>query len=39
MTLFIKFNLILVLVYSVALVPAGYVSHGLQQRNAREAVI
>jgi protein-histidine pros-kinase len=39
MSLFVKFNLILVLVFSVALVPAGYLSHNLLQKNARTQVI
>jgi HAMP domain-containing protein len=39
MSLFVKFNLILVLVFSFALVPAGYVSQRLLQRNARQQVI
>ncbi len=39
MSLFVKFNLILVLVFSFALVPAGYVSQRLFQRNARQQVI
>jgi len=39
MSLFVKFNLILVLVFSIALVPAGYISHNLLQQNARTQVI
>jgi HAMP domain-containing protein len=38
MSLFVKFNLILVLVFSFALVPVGYVSQRLLQRNARQQV-
>jgi protein-histidine pros-kinase len=39
MSLFVKFNLILILVFSVALVPAGYLSYNLLQKNARTQVI
>ena len=39
MSLFVKFNLILILVFSVALVPAGYLSYDLLQKNARTQVI
>ncbi len=39
MSLFVKFNLILVLVFSVALVPAGYISYNLLRSNARAQVI
>ncbi len=39
MSLFVKFNLILVLVFSIALVPAGYISQNLLQQNARTQVI
>jgi len=39
MTLFVKFNLILALVFALALVPAGYISYGLLQSSARDQVI
>ncbi len=39
MSLFVKFNLILVLVFSVALVPAALLSDRLLERNARTQVI
>lgn len=39
MSLFIKFNLILILVFAVALVPAGYISSSLLQKNARTQII
>ena len=39
MSLFVKFNLILMLVFSVALAPAGYISYNLLQKNARTQVI
>ena len=39
MSLFVKFNLILILVFGVALVPAGYLSNQLLQTNARTQVI
>jgi protein-histidine pros-kinase len=39
MSLFVKFNLILILVFSVALGPAGYLSYNLLQKNARTQVI
>jgi HAMP domain-containing protein len=39
MSLFVKFNLILILVFSLALVPAGYLSYNLLQKNARTQVI
>jgi protein-histidine pros-kinase len=39
MSLFVKFNLILVLVFAVALVPAAYISNSLLQKNAKTQVI
>src|SRR5512143_495419 len=39
MSLFIKFNLILILVFAVALVPAGYISNSLLQKNARTQIV
>ena len=39
MSLFVKFNLILILVFAVALVPAGYISNGLLQKNARTQIV
>ena len=39
MSLFVKFNLILIAVFAIALVPAGWLSHGLLQRNARAQVV
>ena len=39
MSLFVKFNLILALVFALALVPAGLLANGLLQRNAREQVV
>jgi len=39
MSLLVKFNLILVLVFAVALVPAGYITNGLLHRNARAQVV
>lgn len=39
MSLFVKFNLILVLVFSVALVPVGYIAQNLLQKNARQEVV
>ncbi len=39
MSLFAKFNLILVLVFAVALVPAAYLSHSLLQANARAQTV
>ena len=39
MSLLVKFNLILVLVFSAALVPAGILSYSLLQRNARTQVV
>ena len=39
MSLFVKFNLILILVFAVALVPAGYLSNQLLQTNARTQVV
>jgi len=39
MSLFVKFNLILALVFSAALVPAGSISYGLLRRNARTQVV
>ena len=39
MSLFIKFNLILILVFAVALVPAAYLSNDLLQSNARTQIV
>lgn len=39
MSLFIKFNLILILVFAVALVPAAYLSNELLRGNARTQII
>lgn len=39
MKLLTKFNLALVVVFSLAMVPAGWVSHALLQRSARQQVI
>jgi HAMP domain-containing protein len=39
MTLLTKFNLALVVVFSLAMVPAGYISHALLQQSARTQVI
>jgi protein-histidine pros-kinase len=39
MSLFLKFNLILILVFAVALVPAGYISNSLLQKNARTQIV
>lgn len=39
MSLLVKFNLILVLVFAIALVPAGYISYDLLHRNARTQVV
>lgn len=39
MSLFVKFNLILILVFAVALVPAAYLSNQLLQTNARTQVV
>jgi protein-histidine pros-kinase len=39
MSLLVKFNLILLLVFAVALVPAGYFSNELLQRNARRQIV
>jgi len=39
MSLFAKFNLILILVFAVALVPAGYISNDLLQKNARTQIV
>ncbi len=39
MSLFMKFNLILILVFAVALVPAGYISNSLLQKNARTQIV
>ena len=38
MSLLVKFNLILILVFSVSLVPAGFISYNLLQKNARTQV-
>jgi HAMP domain-containing protein len=38
-SLLTKFNLVLILVFSLALVPAGYISNRLMQRSARAQVI
>jgi HAMP domain-containing protein len=38
MSLLAKFNLILILVFSISLIPAGYVSYNLLQNNARTQV-
>ena len=39
MSLFLKFNLILILVFAVALVLAGYISNSLLQKNARTQIV
>ncbi|HQR46303.1 MAG TPA: DUF3365 domain-containing protein [Thermoanaerobaculia bacterium] len=39
MSLLVKFNVILVLVFALALVPAGWLSHDLLQKSARTQVI
>jgi len=39
MSLFVKFNLILILVFAVALGPAGYISNSLLQKNARTQIV
>jgi protein-histidine pros-kinase len=39
MSLFVKFNFILILVFALALVPAGLLANGLLQRSAREQVV
>ncbi len=39
MSLFVKFNLILALVFSAALVPVGSISYSLLRRNARTQVV
>jgi HAMP domain-containing protein len=39
MSLLTKFNLALVVVFSLAMVPAGYIAHALLQRSARTQVI
>src|SRR5450759_2725953 len=39
MSLFLKFNLILILVFAVALLPAGYISNSLLQKNARTQIV
>jgi len=39
MSLLVKFNVILVIVFALALVPAGYVSHDLLHKSARTQVI
>ena len=39
MSLFVKFNLILVLVFAIALVPAGIISNTLLQKNARTQIV
>lgn len=39
MSLFVKFNLILVAVFAIALVPVGYLANDLLQRNARAQVV
>src|SRR5512136_3455086 len=39
MSLLVKFNLILILVFAVALVPAAYLSNGLLQTNARTQIV
>jgi protein-histidine pros-kinase len=39
MSLLVKFNVILALVFALALVPAGYLSSGLLERSARTQVI
>ncbi|HTS01674.1 MAG TPA: DUF3365 domain-containing protein [Thermoanaerobaculia bacterium] len=39
MSLFVKFNLILILVFAIALVPAAYLSDQLLQGNARTQII
>ena len=39
MSLLTKFNLALVLVFSLALVPVGFISHALLQRSARTQII
>lgn len=39
MSLFVKFNLILILVFAIALVPAAYLSNGLLQTNARKQIV
>ena len=39
MSLLVKFNLILVLVFAIALIPAGYISYDLLHRNARAQVV
>jgi protein-histidine pros-kinase len=39
MSLFVKFNLILIVVFAVALVPAGYLSDRLLQTNARTQIV
>jgi len=39
MSLFVKFNLILVLVFALALVPAGLIANRMLQKSAREQVV
>jgi protein-histidine pros-kinase len=39
MSLFVKFNLILIVVFAIALVPVGYLADDLLQRNARAQVV
>ena len=39
MSLFVKFNLILILVFAIALVPAAYLSNRLLQTNARTQIV
>ncbi|HSM15032.1 MAG TPA: DUF3365 domain-containing protein, partial [Thermoanaerobaculia bacterium] len=39
MSLFVKFNLILIAVFAIALVPVGYLANDLLQRNARAQVV
>ena len=39
MSLFVKFNLILILVFAIALVPAAYLSDQLLQTNARTQIV
>lgn len=39
MSLFVKFNLILILVFALALVPVAYISNSLLQKNARTQIV
>jgi HAMP domain-containing protein len=39
MSLLLKFNLALIVVFSLAMIPAGWISHALLQRSARAQVI